>query len=77
MGRRFRQSKNGKGTPQGDWFPDQKITVEEHFRGSFKVGKLADIAVCDRNLLKIPSSQILDMEIERPLLTEKSSKKRN
>jgi len=82
-----------KGAPQGGWFPDQKITVEEalraytinnakaafeeHLRGSLKVGKLADITVCDRNLLKIPSSQILDMKIEMTIVDGKIVYERN
>jgi len=36
---------------------------EEHIRGSIKVGKLADITVCDRNLMKIDPEDILDMEV--------------
>ena len=66
-----------KGTPPGGWFPEQKISVEEALRaytinnamaafdqdvrGSVKAGKLADLAVCDRNLLKIDPADILKM----------------
>lgn len=68
-----------KGTPKGGWFPEHKISVHEALkaytinnayaafesgiRGSIEAGKLADIAVCDRNLLKIPPQDILNMEI--------------
>jgi predicted amidohydrolase YtcJ len=68
-----------KGTPEGGWFPEQKISVQEalkaytinnayaafegHIRGSIKKGKLADITVCDRNLLKIDPKDILKMNV--------------
>jgi predicted amidohydrolase YtcJ len=67
------------GTPQGGWFPEQKISMHEalkaytinnaiaafegHLRGSIKKGKLADIAVCDRNLMKIDPKDILKMNV--------------
>ncbi len=67
------------GTPEDGWFPEQKISVlealkaytinnayaafEDEMRGSIKVGKLADITVCDRNLIKIDPAKILDMEV--------------
>jgi predicted amidohydrolase YtcJ len=59
--------------PDG-WFPEQKITVEEalraytvnaayaqfaeHEKGSIEVGKLADFAIIDRDLTKIPPAEI-------------------
>jgi hypothetical protein len=68
-----------KGTPEGGWFPEQKISVhealkaytinnayaafEDDIRGSIKEGKLADIAVCDIDLMKIDPSDILKMNI--------------
>ncbi len=68
-----------KGTPKGGWFPEQKISVHEalkaytinnayaafenHIRGSIKARKLADITVCDRNLLKIDPQDILKMNV--------------
>jgi len=68
-----------KGTPEGGWFPQQKIPVhealkaytincayaafEEHIRGSIKPGKLADVTVCDHNLLTIDPA---DIEYEYP-----------
>lgn len=67
------------GQPEGGWFPEQKISVEEclkaytinnayaafeaDIRGSLKKGKLADITVFDRNLLKIPPADILKTEV--------------
>lgn len=67
------------GEPDGGWFPEQKISVhealkaytinnayaafEDHTRGSIKAGKLADITVCDRNLMTIDPREILDMEV--------------
>lgn len=68
-----------KGEPKGGWFPEQKISVhealkaytinnayaafEDDIRGSIKAGKLADIAVCDRNLMKIDPEKILEMNV--------------
>ncbi|MDI6846319.1 MAG: amidohydrolase, partial [Candidatus Saccharicenans sp.] len=67
------------GQPEGGWFPEQRISVEEclkaytinnacaafeaDIRGSLKKGKLADITVFDRNLLKIPPAEILKTEV--------------
>ncbi|MBT8397060.1 MAG: amidohydrolase [Gemmatimonadetes bacterium] len=74
-------------TPEGGWFPEQKISVhealkgytinnafaafEDDIRGSLKAGKLADITVCDRNLLEIDPAEILDMEIEYTIVDGK------
>lgn len=68
-----------KGTPEGGWFPEQKISVEEairaytinnayaaledDIRGSLEPGKFADITVFDRNLLEIPEEEILNTEV--------------
>jgi len=68
-----------KGTPKNGWFPEQKISVhealkaytinnayaafEENIRGSIKQGKLADITVCDLNLLNIDPRDILKMNV--------------
>ncbi|MDH4196611.1 MAG: amidohydrolase [Candidatus Aminicenantes bacterium] len=72
-----RQTLNG--TPEGGWFPEQRISVEEALkaytinnaaaafeddvRGSLKAGKLADITVFDRNFLEIPPADILDAQV--------------
>ena len=73
-----RTTLNGK--PEGGWFPEQKIPIEEALkaytinnaiaafeddeRGSLKAGKLADITVLDRNLLKIDPKTILQTSID-------------
>ncbi|MCK7479877.1 MAG: amidohydrolase family protein [Candidatus Moduliflexus flocculans] len=69
-----------KGTPEGGWFPEQRISVAEALRaytvnnaiaafdgdsrGSIAVGKLADLALVDRNLLKIDPRDILKMNVD-------------
>ncbi|HSW29434.1 MAG TPA: amidohydrolase [Longimicrobiales bacterium] len=74
-------------TPEGGWFPEQKISVAEALkaytinnaiaafdgdvRGSLKAGKLADITVCDRNLLEIDPADILDMTVEMTIVDGK------
>lgn len=76
-----------KGTPEGGWFPGQKISVhealkaytinnayaafEEKIRGSIKVGKLADIAVCDLNLMTIDTKDILRMNVDLTIVDGK------
>ena len=68
-----------KGTPEGGWFPEQRISVEEairaytinnaaacfegNLRGSLEPGKLADITVFDRNLITIPEREILQAQV--------------
>ena len=75
------------GEPAGGWFPDEKITMEEalkaytinnayaafeaDIRGSIKPGKLADITVCDLNLVEIPPEDILKMNIEMTIVDGK------
>jgi hypothetical protein len=72
------------GTPEGGWFPEQRISVEEAIkaytinnalaafeddvRGSLAEGKLADITVFDRNLVKIPEDEILQTEVEYTII---------
>jgi hypothetical protein len=76
-----------KGEPEGGWFPEQKITVAEAWqaytinnavaafeadvRGSLKAGKLADIVVLDRNLLKINPNEILKMNVDMTIVDGK------
>lgn len=71
--------KTVKGRPEGGWFPQQRISVEEalkaytihnayaafedDIRGSLEEGKLADVTVFDRNLLEIPEDEILDTQV--------------
>ncbi|NIM15656.1 MAG: amidohydrolase family protein [Candidatus Aminicenantes bacterium] len=82
-----------KGTPKGGWFPEQKISVhealkaytinnayaafEDDIRGSIEKGKLADITVCDRNLLKIDPNDILKMNVEMTIVDGKIVFERN
>jgi len=74
-------------TPEGGWFPEQKISVHEALkaytinnaiaafegdvRGSLKAGKLADITVCDRNLLAIDPAEILEMNVDLTIVDGK------
>ncbi|MDP2915980.1 MAG: amidohydrolase [Candidatus Aminicenantes bacterium] len=76
-----------KGTPEGGWFPEQKISVEEAIkaytingayaafeddvRGSLAAGKLADITIFDRNLLKVPPEDILNAEVTHTIVDGK------
>jgi predicted amidohydrolase YtcJ len=68
------------GTPAGGWYPDEKLTMheaikmytwdaayavfDEDVRGSIKPGKLADLTICDRNLMTIDPADALKMNIE-------------
>ncbi len=65
--------------PEGGWFPEQRISMhealkaytingalaafEDDVRGSIKAGKLADLVLIDRNLMKIETKDILDMNV--------------
>jgi predicted amidohydrolase YtcJ len=76
--------KTVKDTPEGGWFPEQRISVEEaikaytisnayacfevDIRGSLEAGKLADITVFDRNLTKIPEDDILNAEVTHTII---------
>jgi hypothetical protein len=73
-----------KGTPDGGWYPEQKISVDEALkaytingafsvfedgiRGSLEPGKLADVTVFDRNLLKIAPEDILNAEVTQTIV---------
>lgn len=73
-----------QGTPEGGWFPEQKISLEEsikaytinganatfegHVRGSIKEGKYADLVIIDRNLFNIPSEDLINMEIDMTMV---------
>ena len=79
--------KTVKGTPEEGWFPEQRISVEEaikaytinnayaafegDIRGSLEEGKLADITVFDRNLIRIPEDDILNAEVVYTILDGK------
>jgi predicted amidohydrolase YtcJ len=67
------------GEPEGGWFPEQRISVEEclraytinnalaafeaDIRGSLTAGKLADITVFDRDMRAVPPADILNTEV--------------
>ena len=75
------------GEPFGGWNPEEKLTVAEiltgytkgcaygAFRenelGTLEVGKLADIAVLDRNLLETPDSEIRDVKVKLTIMDGK------
>lgn len=44
-----------------------EATFDGDTRGSIKAGKLADIAVCDLNLMEIDPKDILNMNIEKTI----------
>jgi predicted amidohydrolase YtcJ len=39
-------------------------SFEENIKGSIEPGKLADMAILDRDILSIPSEEIKDMQVE-------------
>lgn len=67
------------GQPVGGWFPNERISIEEAIRaytyntayanfeekikGSIEVGKLADLAVLSRNLLKVEPKAFLSTRV--------------
>jgi predicted amidohydrolase YtcJ len=67
------------GEPAGGWFPDQRLTIEEALRaytwgssyanfaddrlGTLETGKLADLAVIDRNLLDATPAELLSARV--------------
>jgi predicted amidohydrolase YtcJ len=73
-----------EGGPEGGWFPDEKITMEqaiefytlgaayaefqENQKGSIKAGKLADLVVLDKNLFEIEPQEILDTKADLTIL---------
>ncbi len=72
-----RQTVTGK--PEAGWFPKERISIqdairaytyntayanfEEKIKGSIEVGKLADLAVLSKNLLKIPPREVLTTDV--------------
>lgn len=72
-----RQTTNGK--PDAGWFPDERISIqdairaytyntayanfEETIKGSIEAGKLADLTVLSKNLLRIQPKEILTAEV--------------
>ncbi|RXT03841.1 amidohydrolase [Ammoniphilus sp. CFH 90114] len=73
-----------EGTPEGGWYPEEKMTREEalraftiwaaegHFeenlKGSLEVGKLADFIVIDRDIMKCPETEIKDIQVLKTVL---------
>jgi predicted amidohydrolase YtcJ len=67
------------GEPAGGWFPEQRVSIEDAIRaytyntayanfeekskGSIEVGKLADLTVLSKNLLRIEPKAILSTEV--------------
>lgn len=72
-----RQTLDGK--PEGGWHPEQRLDLETSLRaytvnnawaegeeankGSLTVGKLADLVIVDRDLFKIPPTQLKDAKV--------------
>jgi predicted amidohydrolase YtcJ len=72
------------GRNPGGWIPEQRITVEEALlaytreaafasfedadKGSLTVGKLADFAMIDRDLTRIPPEEIVDARVARTVV---------
>lgn len=69
-----------KGTPEGGYEPDQRMSreqalrtytldaaygaFEENIKGSIQAGKRADFTVLSHDIMQIPEEQILDTEVE-------------
>ena len=67
------------GQPEGGWFPEERIpieeairyytlnnayaTFEENIKGSIKEGKLADLVVLDRDILSVPPRELLETQV--------------
>lgn len=67
------------GNPQGGWFPRERISIqdalraytyntayanfEEKIKGSIEVGKLADLTVLSKNLLRSPPKELLTTDV--------------
>ena len=67
------------GQPEGGWFPQEKITIEEaiqaytlntayaayeeNIKGTISVGKLADFVVLSDNLLIMDADRIKDVKV--------------
>ena len=72
------------GSPEGGWYPEQRLTIEEaiygytlgaayagyseHELGSIEVGKLADLTVLAQDLTQVASSEILNVQVERVMV---------
>ena len=72
------------GQPEGGWFPQEKLTIEEaiqaytlntayagyeeHMKGTLTVGKLADLVVLSDNLLTINPDNIKDVTVRKTVV---------
>ena len=72
------------GQPEGGWFPQEKLTIEEaiqaytlntayagfeeHMKGSLTVGKLADFVVLSENLLTMDPDDIKDVTVRNTVV---------
>jgi predicted amidohydrolase YtcJ len=72
------------GTPDGGWFPEERITVEEavraytwgaayaagetHLKGSIEEGKVADLVVLDRDIFQVQPEEILRTQVQMTVL---------
>ncbi len=72
------------GQPEGGWFPQERIpieeairyytlnnayaTFEENIKGSIREGKLADLVVLDRDVLSLPPQELLKAQVVYTLL---------
>ena len=75
------------GTPEGGWYPEQRLTVaeavraytlgaayasgEESSKGSITMGKLADLVVLSRDIFAIPLEEILETKVVATVLDGK------
>ncbi len=73
-----------EGGPQGGWFPEEKMTLEqavecytlgsayaefqEHVKGAIRPGMLADLVVLDKNVFEIPPKEILNTNVDMTIL---------
>jgi len=79
--------KNSKGSPEEGWLPQEKLTVDEAVRlftiyaaypsfeeaekGSLEIGKLADMAVVDRDIYSIAPEDIKDARVTMTIMDGK------
>lgn len=72
------------GTPEGGWYPEERLTVEEavraytigpavaagelHLKGTVEEGKIADLIVLDRDIFQIPPREVLDTQVEMTII---------
>ncbi len=79
---------DASGWPEGGWYPDQVMTREEALRsmtiwpayaafqekelGSLSPGKYADFAVLDRDIMRVPATEILQTRVLSTYLGGKS-----